>query len=99
MAPELYLQQYKGEQVDLFAASVVFFIMLTGHPPFNEAQPSDSYYAALMNGQHNTFWESHSVHKPKNFWSKELKDLFNHMFSYNPLNRLTLAELKSHPVL
>lgn len=42
MAPEIHLTQpYQGAQVDLFAAAVILFIMVAGHPPFSEASPKD----------------------------------------------------------
>jgi serine/threonine protein kinase len=38
MLPEIHQNKsYDGKQADLFAASVVLFIMLTGFPPFTKA--------------------------------------------------------------
>jgi len=40
MAPEIIMRlPYNGAQVDLFAAAVILFIMVAGHPPFNRADP------------------------------------------------------------
>lgn len=96
MAPEIATRNYKGEQVDLFAASIVLFIMLTGHPPFMKADKTDPFYKLLMTQKHETFWKAHSRGKPANFWSASLKDFFNRMFAYNPLERLTMSELRQH---
>jgi len=35
MAPEIHLRHpYQGRQVDLFAAAIILFVMVSGHPPF-----------------------------------------------------------------
>lgn len=37
-APEILLNKpYEGEKVDIFAAAVILFIMVSGHPPFSQA--------------------------------------------------------------
>ena len=38
MAPEIHMRKaYAGVATDLFAAGIILFIMLTGHPPFSRA--------------------------------------------------------------
>ena len=38
-APEFYLRKpYSPASTDLFAAGVVLFILMTGHPPFKAAK-------------------------------------------------------------
>lgn len=38
--------------VDFFAAGVILFIMITGHPPFGKADPkSCPYYRCLATGK------------------------------------------------
>ena len=38
MAPEIQEEKpYKGEVVDIFAAMIILFIMVSGNPPFMEA--------------------------------------------------------------
>jgi serine/threonine protein kinase len=40
MAPEIHLKQpYQGRSVDLFAAAIILFIMVSAHPPFTTAEP------------------------------------------------------------
>ena len=35
MSPEIHLgEKYNGTQADVFAAGVILFIMVSGHPPF-----------------------------------------------------------------
>ena len=36
MAPEIMLEQpYEGKEIDLFAAAVILFILVSGNRPFN----------------------------------------------------------------
>jgi len=35
---------YEGSKIDIFAAGVILFIMVAGHPPFNRAMPRDAKY-------------------------------------------------------
>lgn len=38
MAPEILLgQEYEGRSIDIFAAAVILFIMVSEHPPFTAA--------------------------------------------------------------
>ena len=99
MAPEIHAhKQYTGETVDLFASAIILFIMYSGTPPFNRATPMDPYYRLIINGKAETFWNAHLRHKPsKDFFSEEFKDLIFKMLSYDPKNRLSLSEIKSHP--
>ena len=103
MAPEIHLKQpYSGPAVDLFAAAIILFIMISGTPPFSKADPkNDQHYKLLCINRHETFWSVHERNKPKeqgkNFYSDEFKDLMNSMFSLDPAVRLTLPEVKAHP--
>ena len=48
MAPEVLANQpFKGEEADLFAASVILFILITQHPPFIKAEESDKFYKPI----------------------------------------------------
>jgi len=51
MAPEIFIdKKYNGAVVDLFAAGIVLFIMLSGTPPFAKADPNkDPHYKLLIN--------------------------------------------------
>ena len=40
MAPEIHLRiDYNGGVVDLFAAAIILFVMVSGTPPFDQAKP------------------------------------------------------------
>ena len=76
MAPEIHLDQpYRGKQVDLFAAGIVLFILVTGHPPFNLAVAKDRFYKALAKGQNDIFWLAHEKQTQNLSFSNEFKDL------------------------
>jgi serine/threonine protein kinase len=104
MAPEIHLRQpYSGPAVDLFAAAIILFIMVSGTPPFAKADPkNDPHYKLLCINRHETFWTAHEKSKkPKSetqgFYSSEFKDLMNAMLGLDPAIRLTLPEIKAHP--
>jgi len=101
MAPEIFIdKKYNGAVVDLFAAGIVLFIMMSGTPPFAKADPfKDPHYKLLISSTKNeTFWNVHSKHKPsKNFFSADFKNFTNMMLHSDPLQRPTLPEIKSHP--
>ena len=45
MAPELIEgREYRGMDVDLFAAAIICFIMVTGRPPFMRAEATNPHY-------------------------------------------------------
>jgi len=83
MAPEIHLKQpYDGKQIDLFAAAIILFIMVSEHPPFTTATPTDPFYRCLAAGKHELFWKTHGKNKEngESFFSDEFKDLINSMF-------------------
>lgn len=49
MAPEVLASRlYRGVPVDIFACGVILFIIVAGHPPFNQAEPDDNHYRFLL---------------------------------------------------
>lgn len=98
MAPEIHLKTaYSGASVDLFAAAIVLFIMVTGHPPFNKADPKDPYYLLFCTNRHQRFWDLHNRNKPKGFFSKDFITLMNGMLAFDPTQRLSISEIMAHP--
>ena len=99
-APEIFEKaHYKGQEVDLFAAAVVLFIMVSGTPPFTNAEKTEFYYKFIVNKSYEKFWSYHYQGKPgtENYYSDEFKDLINHMLNYNPAERLTISQIQNHP--
>lgn len=100
MAPEIHSKNpYIGSSVDLFAAGIILFIFLTGHPPFNHAKATDSYYSLICMNNHEKFWHFHSRKKPNGaaFFSADFMNLINAMLAFDPTQRPSIAEIKSHP--
>mmetsp|Transcript_20520 Transcript_20520/g.19496 ORF Transcript_20520/g.19496 Transcript_20520/m.19496 type:complete len:104 (+) Transcript_20520:452-763(+) len=50
MAPEIFQKlPYNGPQVDLFAAGIILFFLVTGHRPFHLAHPvGDKFYNKIF---------------------------------------------------
>ena len=61
MAPEIIERKdYKGEDVDLFAAAVILFIMASGSPPFMKwADRKDDFYRLICDNKTDRFWAAH----------------------------------------
>ena len=60
MAPEIHLgESYNGQSIDLFAAGIILFTILTRRVPFEKAHPSDPHYYYLVT-EPKAFWESHA---------------------------------------
>lgn len=100
MAPEIHMKKgYLGESVDLFAAGIILFIMFTQHPPFHKAIPDDPFYKLICINRMDVFWKAHSKNKPTGeaFFSPEFRDLITSLLAYNPADRITLDQVKSHP--
>ena len=96
MAPEIHARKpYIGASVDLFACGIILFIMVTGHPPFIKAEPTDSFYKLLCANRSDLFWNSHSKNKPQDFFSKEFKLLITSLLSWDPTHRPSISEVKA----
>jgi serine/threonine protein kinase len=93
MAPEIHTKQpYKGQDVDLFAASIILFIMMSGHPPFTQASQNDRFYKFISGNRADVFWRSHSRNKTGGF-SAEFQEMLTCMFQLIPSQRLTMADV------
>ena len=93
MAPELHEERpHNGSEVDVFALGVILFTIIAGNFPFDRAMKSNAFYHLLLTKQHDTFFETHKV----SHLSSKCKDLLVRMFAYNPSERPTIEEIKSH---
>lgn len=100
MAPEIHQSQtYSGASVDLFAAAIILFIMITQHPPFAKAIPTDPHYKLVCANRLDLFWKFHSRSKPNGmeFFSEEFISLISSMLQLNPTHRPSMTEIKCHP--
>jgi len=94
MAPEVFNKKanYHGVPNDIFSAGVIFFIFMTGLPPFKKAIPKDPFYGQMCINRHTKFWGEHERRLKMKF-SEEFKTLINAMLSYDPTHRPSIAEI------
>jgi len=85
-APELLLEKPYDLTCDIFSAGVVLFILLTGYPPFEQAQVSDRWFKPLAKGDYEKFWKSHNGCAIAN--DAKVKDLLQRMLQFDPKNVL-----------
>ena len=99
MAPEIHLgKPYEGPRVDLFAAAIILFVILTQRPPFTSANPQDPHYRLIAAGRADIFWQAHSqAENGIDIYTAEFKDLFAKMMTLNPAQRPTIEEIMAHP--
>lgn len=77
-APEMYVGQYFGAPVDIFALGVLLFILLTSFPPWEEATMRDSRYRMAISSGRDVGILLHSFVKTDNF-TPELRDFLTGM--------------------
>lgn len=93
MSPEIYRNQpFDGHAVDLWAAGVILFLMLTGFPPWDRASQTDERFRYMTAGylvQMLTEWEIPI--------SPDAMDLLQRMLFLDPKDRLGLDQVRAHP--
>lgn len=92
---------YDGRGVDLFAAGVVLFMMIVGHPPFGRADPRDSFYKFITKQREDLFWKYHiqcmdCKEDKESLISEDLKTLISPMLALDPNERFSIKEIKEH---
>ena len=103
MAPEIHRgEQYKPQPVDVFAAAIILFVILTQRPPFASAHPEDVHYKLISEGGSNAqiFWSAHAeAEDGKDIYSDDFKDLFEKAMALDADSRITVDEILDHPWL
>jgi len=94
-APEMIWKKKYSCSVDIFAAGVVLFLLLTGKSPFELASCTDIYYSHYVTKNPEKFWEAHAQNHDIHL-SPVCMDLLNHIFAEDPKKRATLAFIKKH---
>lgn len=94
MSPEVFANtdNFDGFAIDLWAAGVILYIMLTGFPPYDQASRTDQRFELIVNGRLMEQLRNWDI-----FLSDEAGDLVQSMLQYDPRDRLTLAQVMMHP--
>ena len=94
MSPEVCMNStpFDGPAIDLWAAGVILFLMLTGFPPWESAVLADERFRNMSNGylvQMLTDW--------KVGLSADAMDLLQRMVMFDPSDRLCVEQVLAHP--
>mmetsp|Transcript_17767 Transcript_17767/g.49278 ORF Transcript_17767/g.49278 Transcript_17767/m.49278 type:complete len:190 (-) Transcript_17767:70-639(-) len=94
MSPEIYSNgaPFDAYAVDMWAAGVILFLMLTGFPPWERACQTDERFKYMTAGylvQMLTEWEVGL--------SSDAMDLLQRMLFLDPKDRLSLDQVRAHP--
>lgn len=94
MSPEVFenTKPFDGFAIDLWAAGAILYIMLTGFPAYDQASRADQRFDLVVNGHLTKQLKEWGI-----LLSREAGDLLQNMLQLNPKDRLTLAEVMSHP--
>lgn len=99
MAPEIHMKMpYEGVKVDLFAAALVLFTMVSQRPPFASAHRTDPHYRLIATTGREQFWQAHcTANEGEDIYSADFKDLFEKMIQVSPNKRLSIPQILAHP--
>jgi len=94
MSPEVMAnnEPFDGFAIDLWAAGVILYIMLTGFPPYDQANRTDQRFELIVTGRLMEQLRNWDINL-----SDEAGDLMQNMLQLHPKNRLTLAQVLAHP--
>jgi len=94
MSPEIFANTapFDGFSIDVWAAGVILYIMLTGFPPYDQASRADQKFDIIVRGDLVRQLEDWGINL-----SQDAGDLLQSMLQLDPRDRLNLAEVMSHP--
>ena len=101
--PQMFRKpKYYGDKADIFSLGANLFILVIGGRGFQDSRPQKNKYEKktyynLLQSNKEQYWEKMEkyVYDGKTF-SKEFKDLFEKMVSYNEENRPDIKDLLKH---
>mmetsp|Transcript_254 Transcript_254/g.221 ORF Transcript_254/g.221 Transcript_254/m.221 type:complete len:356 (-) Transcript_254:67-1134(-) len=92
MAPDILVNQIYGKEVDMWSIGVITYLILSGHPPFNDESGNwMNLQRKIIHGQfefESEIWDN---------ISEPAKQLINGLLNVNPARRLTAEQVLSHP--
>jgi serine/threonine protein kinase len=93
MSPEVFANTdaFDGFAIDLWAAGVILYIMLTGFPPYDQASRTDQRFELIVTGR-----LMEQLRNWRIMLSDEAGDLMQRMLRLDPRKRLSLAQVMSH---
>jgi serine/threonine protein kinase len=94
MSPEVAAntENFDGFAIDLWAAGVILYIMLTGFPPYDQANRTDQRFELIVQGR-----LMEQLRKWDIRLSEDAGNLLQSMLQLDPRQRLTLAQVLEHP--
>jgi serine/threonine protein kinase len=94
MSPEVFANtdNFDGFAIDLWAAGVILYIMLTGFPPYDQASITDQRFELIVTGRLGEQLRNWDI-----CLSDEACDLMQRMLQLKPGKRMTLAQIMAHP--
>ncbi|XP_064963728.1 serine/threonine-protein kinase SAPK7-like isoform X2 [Musa acuminata AAA Group] len=93
IAPEvLSRREYDGKQADVWSCGVTLYVMLVGAYPFEDQRDPKNFRKAIGRIMSVQYKIPDHVHI-----SQDCKQLISRIFVANPMKRLTIREIKSHP--
>lgn len=94
MSPEIFDNKtpFDGFAIDLWAAGVILYIMMTGFPPYDQASRTDQRFDLIIKGNLMRQLKNWGINL-----SEDAGDLLQNMLLLDPRDRLTLAEVMNHP--
>lgn len=94
MSPEVYRnsESFDGHAVDMWAAGVILFLMLTGFPPWERACMTDERFKYMSAGYLVPMLTEWNLGL-----SADAMDLLQRMLFLDPRDRLSLDQVRHHP--
>ena len=93
MPPQMFIgEPYNGFKADIFSLGVTLFYLTTKNYAFETSEKEDKNYNYIINKEYKPFWENIENVITNNL-SKEFKNLFLKMISFNEKERPNIDEI------